>query len=157
MRTCLQALSWVAVASLVSGCAVLGQYDPPPRELSQPPATSALEKNLAALARAVNWPGAVEASPVRQAHALAPADWVVCAQSSARDLSPPYALFFNGDTMVHYRIAVEVDDCRRAPYAIALKPSDRPPPEQLPALPPPIATAPLPPPLPNGSLTTMHP
>ena len=46
-----------------------------------------------------------------------PADWIVCAQSSARDLSPPYAMFFNGDKMVHYRIAVEIDDCRRAPYA----------------------------------------
>ncbi|MPZ40936.1 MAG: hypothetical protein GEU95_23390 [Rhizobiales bacterium] len=144
MRTSLSALLCATLGAVVGGCAVLGQYDPPPRELSQPPAALALEKNLAALARAVKWPGAVEASPVRQAHLLAPADWVVCAQSGKRDLSPPYALFFNGDTMVHYRIAVEVDDCRRTPYTIALKPTDVPPAEQLPGLPPPAAPVILP-------------
>ena len=57
---------------------------------------------------------------MRQAHLLAPADWIVCAQSGARDLSPPYAMFFEGDKMVHYRIAVQVDDCRYVPYAPAV-------------------------------------
>jgi hypothetical protein len=51
----------------------------------------------------------------------------VCAQSSARDLSPVYAVFFNGDKMVDFRIAVEVDDCRRVPYAPVVEPA--PPPE----------------------------
>jgi hypothetical protein len=116
MRFCFPAL----LCAVVGGCAVLGQQDPPPRELSLPPAELALERNVASVAKTAKWSGAVEASPVRQAHLLAPADWIVCAQSGARDLSPPYALFFNGDTMVHYRIAVEIDDCRRAPYAIVL-------------------------------------
>jgi hypothetical protein len=155
MRTSLSVLLSVVLAGCVGGCAALGQYEPPPRDLSQPPAELALEKNIAALARAVKWPGAVEASPVRQAHALAPADWVVCAQSGARNLSPPYALFFNGDDMIHYRIAVEVDDCRRTPYAIVLKPSDIPPADALPALPPPVAAAP-PPPSSAAPLSTMH-
>ena len=72
------------------------------------------------VATTVKWAGAVEASPVRYAHLLAPGDWIVCAQSGLRDLSPPYAMFFTGDKLVHYRIAVEIDDCRRAPYATAL-------------------------------------
>jgi hypothetical protein len=38
-------------------------------------------------------------------------------QSAARDLSPVYAVFFNGDKLMHYRIAVEVDQCGRTPYA----------------------------------------
>ena len=71
------------------------------------------------VATTVKWAGTVEASPVRHAHLLGPGDWIVCAQSSVRDLSPPYAMFFTGDKLVHYRIAVEVDDCRRAPYAPA--------------------------------------
>ena len=71
------------------------------------------------VATTVKWAGMVEASPVRYAHLLAPGDWIVCAQSSLRDLSPPYAMFFTGDKLVHYRIAVEIDDCRRAPYAPA--------------------------------------
>ena len=93
--------------------------EPPPRVVSQPPSESALEKSLVMVATSVKWAGTVEASPVRYAHLLAPGDWVVCAQSSVRDLSPPYAMFFTGDKLVHYRIAVEIDDCRRAPYAPA--------------------------------------
>ena len=93
--------------------------EPPPRIVSQPPSESALEKSLVMVATTVKWAGTVEASPVRYAHLLAPGDWIVCAQSSVRDLSPPYAMFFTGDKLVHYRIAVEIDDCRRAPYAPA--------------------------------------
>ena len=121
MRTFSLALSCAALV----GCAVLGQ-DPPPRTLSQPPAEVALEQSLKTVAKTVKWAGVVEASPVRQAHLLAPADWIVCAQSGARDLSPPYAMFFNGDTMVHFRIAVEIDDCRRAPYAPVIVPAELP-------------------------------
>lgn len=128
--SCFRALLRVALAGALSGavagCAVLGAYDPPPRDFSLPPDEPALERNIAAIAKTVKWQGVVEASPVRQAHLLAPADWIVCAQSGARDLSPPYALFFNGDTLVHYRIAVEVDDCRRAPYAMVRAPSEQP-------------------------------
>jgi len=93
--------------------------EPPPRIVSQPPSDAALEQSLVMVATTVKWAGMVEASPVRHAHLLAPGDWIVCAQSSVRDLSPPYAMFFTGDKLVHYRIAVEIDDCRRAPYAPA--------------------------------------
>jgi len=93
--------------------------EPPPRVVSQPPSEAALEQSLVMVATTVKWAGTVEASPVRYAHLLAPGDWIVCAQSSMRDLSPPYAMFFTGDKLVHYRLAVEIDDCRRAPYAPA--------------------------------------
>ena len=101
-----------------------------PRTVSQPPTDLALSKSITNFAKLVKWTGLPEASPVRQAHLLAPADWVVCAQSSARDLSPVYAMFFDGDNMVHYRIAVEVDDCRRVPFALV----PTPPPEGPPIL-----------------------
>lgn len=91
--------------------------EPPPRVVSQPPSEAVLEQSLVMVGTTVKWAGMVEASPVRYAHLLAPGDWIVCAQSSMRDLSPPYAMFFTGDKLVHYRIAVEIDDCRRAPYA----------------------------------------
>src|SRR5262249_11319762 len=116
MRTCLRVLLCATIGAGLSGCVAIGP-DPPPRVVSQPPADTALEKGVLALAQTVKWLGLVEASPVRQAHPLAPADWIVCAQSGARDFSPPYAMFFKGDTMVHFRIAVEVDDCLRVPYA----------------------------------------
>jgi hypothetical protein len=120
MRSCCLVVSGAVLGGclggLLGGCSVVG-HDPPPRVVSLPPAEVALEKSIVAVAKTVRWFGMVEASPVRQAHLLSPADWIVCAQSGARDRSPPYALFFNGDTMVHFRIAVEIDDCRRAPYA----------------------------------------
>jgi hypothetical protein len=112
MRGCCLVLLCVTVG----GCVAIGP-NPPPRSVSQPPAEVALEQGVLAVARTVKWMGLVEASPVRQAHPLSPADWIVCAQSGARDLSPPYAMFFNGDQMVHFRIAVEIDDCGHEPYA----------------------------------------
>lgn len=111
------------IGSVVGVCAVLGlglagcSSLSDPRSVSTPPSELALEKNILTVARSVKWVGLVEASPVRQAHLTSPADWVVCAQSGARDLSPPYALFFNGDSLVHYRIAVQVDECGRMPFA----------------------------------------
>jgi hypothetical protein len=125
MRICRLVLLWAALGGVLGGCAVLG-HDPPPRAISQPPAELALQKNLQTVAKTVNWPGVVEASPVRQAHAISPADWIVCAQSGARDMSRPYALFFNGDTMVHFRMAVQIDDCTLAPYAPVAPPPEEP-------------------------------
>jgi hypothetical protein len=115
---------WVLCATLggvlatsLGGCSGLGMIEPPPRAVSQPPSEPALQKSLKAIADIVKWPGMPEASPVRQAHPLAPADWMLCVQSPARDLSRSYAVFFTGDSMIHYRLAVEVDECGRAPYA----------------------------------------
>jgi hypothetical protein len=118
----------LGMGSAVGGCSGLGMVDPP-RVISPPPMDIALARHVFEVAKAVKWNGLPEASPVRHAHLLAPADWIVCAQSSARDLSPPYALFFNGDKMVHYRMAVELDDCRRVPFALVPEP---PPPEPKP-------------------------
>jgi hypothetical protein len=125
MRARCIAVLCALLGAALGGCSVLGMVDPP-RIVSQPPVELALAKNIIQVGKAVKWNGMPEASPVRQAHLLAPADWIVCAQSSARDLSPPYAVFFNGDKMIHYRIAVELDDCRRVPYA----PVPEPPPEE---------------------------
>jgi hypothetical protein len=119
MRTSCRVLLCAALAGSVGACSGLGMMEPPPRIVSQPPSEAALEKSLVMVATTVKWAGIIEASPVRHAHLLAPGDWIVCAQSSVRDLSPPYAIFFNGDKLVDYRIAVEIDDCRRAPYAPA--------------------------------------
>jgi hypothetical protein len=119
MRTSYRVLLCAALAGSVGACSGLGMVEPPARIVSQPPSEPALEQSLVMVATTVKWAGTVEASPVRHAHLLAPGDWIVCAQSSVRDLSPPYAMFFTGDKLVHYRIAVEVDDCQRAPYAPA--------------------------------------
>jgi hypothetical protein len=117
MRTRCVIVLCAVLGAAVGGCSGLGMIEPPPRIFSQPPSDVALQKSLKVVADTVKWPGMPEASPVRQSHLLAPADWMLCVQSPARDLSPVYAVFFNGNTMVHYRIAVEVDECWRTPYA----------------------------------------
>ena len=127
MRARYIVLLCAVLGSAIGGCSGLGMMDLPPRVVSQPPADLALAKGVFHVAKTVKWTGLPEASPVRHAHLLAPADWIVCAQSSARDLSPVYAVFFNGDKMVDFRIAVEVDGCRRVPYAPVAEPA--PPPE----------------------------
>lgn len=123
---CVVVMLCAVLGGAVGGCSGLGTMDLPARSISPPPVELALARNVFQVAKAVKWNGLPEASPVRQAHLLAPADWIVCAQSSARDLSPPYALFFNGDKMVHFRLAVELDDCRRVPFALV----PAPPPEE---------------------------
>jgi hypothetical protein len=128
MRCC-RALLCIVTAGLVAGCGSIAS-GPNGRTLSEPPSDDALQKSIMAVARTAKWGGVVEASPVRHAHPIALADWIVCAQSGARDHSPPYAMFFNGDTMVSYRLAVQLDDCWRVPYAPAIVPSadELPPP-----------------------------
>jgi len=134
---CVVVMLCAVLGSAVGGCSALGTMDMPARVVSPPPADLALVKGVIEVAKAVKWTGLPEASPVRHAHLLAPADWIVCAQSGKRDMSPPYAVFFNGDKVVHFRIAVEVDDCLRVPYALVAEP----PPEEKkePAGKPPIA------------------
>lgn len=122
MRAFWLVLSCAALGSFLAGCSGLGMIEPLPRVVSQPPMDIALARSVFQVAKTVKWTGMPEASPVRQAHLLAPADWIVCAQSSARDLSPPYAMFFNGDKMIHFRIAVEIDQCGRLPYAPVAEP-----------------------------------
>jgi hypothetical protein len=98
----------------------------PKRVFSQPPLPAYIEQAVLAVAQAAKWAGPSEVSPLRQAHLLAPADWVVCARSGARDLSPPYAIFFSGNVVQHFRLAVELDECMREPYVMVV-PTGAPP------------------------------
>ena len=95
-----------------------GLSNEPARVLTLTPTPNAIEDGVAMVAKLAKWVGPPEASPVRRAHLLAPAEWIVCARSGARDLSPPYAIFFNGNAVQHFRLAVEIDDCMREPYAL---------------------------------------
>jgi hypothetical protein len=59
--------------------------------------------------------GAPEISELRRAIAIAPGDWLVCLRSNA----PPfrrYAIFFKGNQMADFRLAVLYDDCEREIY-----------------------------------------
>ena len=108
----------VLLCLVLAACS--GLSNEPARILSLAPTPNAIEDSVAVVAKAAKWVGPPEASPVRRAHLLAPADWIVCARSGARDLSPPYAIFFNGNSVQHFRLAVEIDDCLREPYVLVV-------------------------------------
>ena len=90
----MRSLPSVFLCLVLAACS--GLSNEPARILSLAPTPNAIEDSVAVVAKAAKWVGPPEASPARRAHLLAPADWIVCARSGARDLSPPYAIFFNG-------------------------------------------------------------
>jgi hypothetical protein len=83
---------------------------------NNPPAATAFQEAVTKVIVAVKLSGAPEVSPLRKAPLIAPANWTVCLRDTARE-SPPYALFFNGNSLVAYRVAVLIDNCARESYA----------------------------------------
>jgi hypothetical protein len=96
-----------------SWTASLQQVTDEPR--STPPTEEAIETAAKTVFKTAKLPGAPEISELRRAVPSAPAEWLVCLRSNA----PPfhaYALFFKGDQMADYRLAVLYDDCAREMY-----------------------------------------
>ncbi len=117
------------------------------RMISPPPLPEAIEQAVLQVATTAKWTGPPEVSPLRHAHLLAPADWIVCARSGARNFSQPYAIFFSGNSVLHFRLAVELDDCMREPYVLVV-PTGAP--AAIVVAPPPEPTRPLQTPFPGG-------
>ena len=69
--------------------------------------------------------GKPEVSELRRAMVSAPADWLVCLRSNVPPFQP-YALFLNGNQLVHFRLAVLYDDCAREMYMPVIDPSAPP-------------------------------
>ena len=82
---------------------------------SIPPTEEAIGAAVKQVFSTVKLAGAPEISELRRALPSAPADWLLCLRSNA----PPfraYALFFKGNQMADYRLAVLYDDCAREMY-----------------------------------------
>lgn len=101
---------------LVAGCASENaQVQPGLQPQSTPPDQQAIEKAAQDVMLSAKLPGAPEISELRRAFVSAPADWLVCLRSNVPPFQP-YALFLNGNQLVHYRQAVVYDDCAREMY-----------------------------------------
>jgi hypothetical protein len=86
-----------------------------PEPQSVPPDEPAIERGVKDLFRQVKLTGTPEVSELRKAIASAPADWLLCVRSSVPPFQP-YAMFFKGNSVVDYRLAVLYDDCAREMY-----------------------------------------
>ena len=108
---------WLGVLSLgLSACSWLDS----PRLVGAGPASSAPEPKAIELAvdsvmRSTKLAGDPQVSMVRRANITALADWIVCLRGNT-SVFQPYALFFRGDKLVDYRLAVLADDCGLESY-----------------------------------------
>jgi hypothetical protein len=102
----------LALAACASTDSVQPVVDAP---RSAPPSEEAIEKGVKQVFTAVKLVGAPEISELRRAIPSSPAEWLVCLRSNV----PPfhtYALFFDGNKMANYRLAVLYDGCVREMY-----------------------------------------
>jgi hypothetical protein len=112
--------SVVATASclclVLAACSWTGSLQPiADGPQSTPPTEAAIGAAVKEVFTKVKLAGAPEISELRRALPSAPADWLMCLRSN----TPPfhaYALFFKGNEMADYRLAVLYDDCAREMY-----------------------------------------
>jgi hypothetical protein len=82
---------------------------------SELPTLAAFRQGVAAVLAAHKLTGPPAVTLLRRAPPIAPADWVACLRSYMEP-APPLAVFFSGDKLVDYRVAVLIDDCAKADY-----------------------------------------
>jgi hypothetical protein len=105
----------VGLCLALASCAWENVRSVNPEPKSAQPELSAIESSAKTVYTTAKLSGTLEISELRQAVPSAPADWIVCLRSNA----PParvYAMFFNGNTLASYRLAVLYDDCAREVY-----------------------------------------
>ena len=88
---------------------------------SSAPEPRAIEQAVGTVVKTTKLSGDPQISPVRRANVTALADWIVCLRGDSRGAFQPYALFFRGDQLVDYRLAVLADDCALESY-VPLRP-----------------------------------
>ena len=108
---------WLGLVSV--GLAACSWIDSPRFQAasnSNAPEPKAIEKAVGAVVSKTKLTGDPQISQVRRANVTALADWIVCLRGDSRGAFQPYALFFRGDQMVDYRLAVLADDCGLESY-----------------------------------------
>jgi hypothetical protein len=108
---------WFSVG-LAMGATACSWIESPPldRAAIVPPPETVFQQGVATAFAGAKLTGIPEVSALRRAPLIAPADWMACLRSTAQ-ATPPYAIFFDSKALVHYRIAVLIDNCDRESYA----------------------------------------
>ena len=108
---------WLGLVGVtLAGCSWLDSPRFPTASASVAPDPRAIERAVGDVAKSTKLAGTPHVSPVRRANVTALADWIVCLRGDERGAFQPYALFFRGDQMVDYRLAVMADDCGLESY-----------------------------------------
>jgi hypothetical protein len=110
-------LWWLGMVGVgLAGCSWLDSPRFPSSSASIAPEPRAIEQAVFSVVKSTNLAGNPQISPVRRANVTALADWIVCLRGDSRGAFQPYALFFRGDQLVDYRLAVLADDCGLESY-----------------------------------------
>lgn len=114
---------WLVLLSLgLTACSWLDS----PRLATAPASTTApepkaIEQAVDDVVRTTKLGGQPQISMVRRANITALADWIVCLRGNTSAFQS-YALFFRGDKLVDYRLAVLADDCGLESYMPVARP-----------------------------------
>ena len=103
----------VFVGLFLAGCSLgeIGSRSAPAGNSSAMPEFGPLAARVQEIFKTLKLPGAPKVSRVRNAHLLAPADWILCLKSDVETDRHIYALFVRDNTIVDYRLAVLLDQC----------------------------------------------
>jgi hypothetical protein len=108
---------WLGVLGAgLAACSWLESPRFPAGPSSSAPEPRAIELAVDEVIKTTKLSGHPQISQVRRANVTALADWIVCLRGDPRSAFQPYALFFRGDKLVDYRIAVLADDCGLESY-----------------------------------------
>jgi hypothetical protein len=88
----------------------------PPLIPSTPQTAAAFQAIVERAAAEAKLPLPIEVSPIRAAHPISPAEWMICLKSSAPDQSRRYAVFMRNNEMVAFRLGVLIDECDHQTY-----------------------------------------
>src|SRR4051812_15211475 len=81
-----------------------------------PPQPEVLQRHIQEVSVAQKLPAPLLVSPLRAAHPISPAEWIVCLKSSAPDEHRRYAVFMRNNELIAVRLAVLIDNCDHEPY-----------------------------------------
>jgi hypothetical protein len=111
----------VLIALTAAACSSTGEL-PTSVSLStgEPPDAKVWLASAQNVYKAYKMTGNPSVSPLRRAPPISPGDWILCLRSD--DFPHPAALFFNGQTLTNFRLAVAVDDCGSETYMPIEKP-----------------------------------
>jgi hypothetical protein len=84
---------------------------------NKPPSEKTFHDAVAQVISASKMTGTPQISRLRRGSPSAPGDWMACLRSVGTAPSQPYALFFNGDALADFRLAVMMDECGAESYS----------------------------------------
>jgi hypothetical protein len=98
---------------VLAGCSLAIEAPlPPASNVVEFPDPAPLAQKLGRVVKDAQFVGPIETSPIRKAPITVLADWMLCLRGSVAAGEPQvYAVFFENNEIVNYRLAILIDGC----------------------------------------------